>query len=262
MDAFLPLLAKRRRLLFDEAGTRLGLAPASVEKDFWVCWTLRHLFALPATGPHLTFKGGTSLSKCWDLIQRFSEDIDIVIDRDFLGFGGDRSPEAAPSQKQRGKRLDALKAACQEHIQAVLLPDFTAAVNAALQDVDRWTIDMDADDPDHQTINQNVHVESARDDLDALVLDADVLDGILKDAEPEKKAKAVEIKLIAACGGTPAIRNSRRSASVSSGSASGTNRASSTASNSSRRCSNLPGKSWRRKKRSTPSRNRTAPKPP
>ena len=81
--------------LCEEAGQQLGLDAASVEKDFWVCWMLRELFALPESGPHLTFKGGTSLSKGWKLIERFSEDIDVVIDRTFLGFGADRSPEDA-----------------------------------------------------------------------------------------------------------------------------------------------------------------------
>ena len=53
---------------------------------------LRETFLLPKTGSHLTFKGGTSLSKGWKLIQRFSEDIDVVIAREFLGFGGDKEP--------------------------------------------------------------------------------------------------------------------------------------------------------------------------
>ena len=122
MDRFLLLPDARRRLLCEEAGRTLGLSAGSVEKDFWVCWTLRTLFSSPTSGPHLTFKGGTSLSKGWKLIQRFSEDIDIVIDRDFLGFGGERAPEAAPSQKQRSKRIDELKDACQRHILDTLLP--------------------------------------------------------------------------------------------------------------------------------------------
>jgi hypothetical protein len=75
----------------------MGLQAFSVEKDFWVCWTLRELFALPGIGEHLTFKGGTSLSKAWKLIHRFSEDIDIIVDKEPLGFGGAASPEEAPS---------------------------------------------------------------------------------------------------------------------------------------------------------------------
>ena len=79
MDAFLTQPLERQRLIYEEASRRLGLSASSVEKDLWVCWTLRALFRLSLSGPHLTFKGGTSLSKGWKLIDRFSEDIDIVI---------------------------------------------------------------------------------------------------------------------------------------------------------------------------------------
>ena len=58
-----------------------------VEKDWWVVAVLRALFELPYA-QHISFKGGTSLSKCWNIIQRMSEDVDIAIDREFLGFGG------------------------------------------------------------------------------------------------------------------------------------------------------------------------------
>jgi len=79
MREFLEMPEERRRLICTEAGAQLNLAEVAVEKDFWVCWTLQRLYALPEWGAHLTFKGGTSLSKGWQLIERFSEDIDIVI---------------------------------------------------------------------------------------------------------------------------------------------------------------------------------------
>src|SRR5208283_2629612 len=101
MDRVLQLSPDDRRVAFQNAEAAMRLPSASIEKDFWVCLTLRELFRMPEWGGHLTFKGGTSLSKCWKLIERFSEDIDIVIDRDFLGFGGAQSPEAAPSNKQK-----------------------------------------------------------------------------------------------------------------------------------------------------------------
>lgn len=90
----------------------MGLQAVSVEKDFWVCWTLRELFTMPGIGGHLTFKGGTSLSKAWKFIQRFSEDIDIIVDKEVLGFGGDEAPDKAPSNKQRKIRLEKLMEAC------------------------------------------------------------------------------------------------------------------------------------------------------
>ena len=100
-DAFLTQPLERQRVIYEEAGRRLGLSAGSIEKDLWVCWTLRTLFRLPASGPHLTFKGGTSLSTCWMMIDRFSEDIDIVIDREFLGFGGADAPEDTQRNKHR-----------------------------------------------------------------------------------------------------------------------------------------------------------------
>lgn len=67
-----------------------GMAEQSIEKDWWVSAVLRALFALPYSGA-MSFKGGTSLSKCWHLIDRFSEDVDIAVDREFLGYGGELS---------------------------------------------------------------------------------------------------------------------------------------------------------------------------
>jgi hypothetical protein len=122
MDGIVKMSAEERRLVFVQAEERLGLQAASIEKDFWVCWTLRELAGLPELGEHLTFKGGTSLSKGWKLIDRFSEDIDLVVDRDTLGFGGDASPEQAPSNKQRRKRLEGLIAACRAWVQERLQP--------------------------------------------------------------------------------------------------------------------------------------------
>ena len=74
--------------ILDRVSTDLGIRQREViEKDWWVTAVLRALFQLPYAD-HLSFKGGTSLSKCWNLIDRFSEDIDIAIDREYLGFSG------------------------------------------------------------------------------------------------------------------------------------------------------------------------------
>jgi predicted nucleotidyltransferase component of viral defense system len=71
---------------FDTTALRLGTAPQNIEKDFWVCWTLDALFhGLKAGGPRLLFKGGTSLSKGFGLINRFSEEIDVTVFRDDIG---------------------------------------------------------------------------------------------------------------------------------------------------------------------------------
>ena len=94
--SFLALPEQDRRDVFTAASRRLGTAPDYVEKDFWVCLVLNLLFnALPEGHPKLLFKGGTSLSKAFGLIRRFSEDIDVVVHRDALGFAGDRDPKAS-----------------------------------------------------------------------------------------------------------------------------------------------------------------------
>lgn len=64
-----------------------GLAQFAVEKDWWAVQVLSAIFEMEA-GKHLIFKGGTSLSKAWHLIERFSEDIDLALDRTFRGFDG------------------------------------------------------------------------------------------------------------------------------------------------------------------------------
>jgi len=66
--------------LMREAGAIKRMPPEVVEKDFWVCWTLERLFGAPAMAKKILFKGGTSLSKVFRLIERFSEDIDLILD--------------------------------------------------------------------------------------------------------------------------------------------------------------------------------------
>lgn len=77
-----------RQDICNRVQAELGLNRQIVEKDWWVTAVLRALFELPYS-ENLSFKGGTSLSKCWSLIDRFSEDVDIAVNREFLGFGGE-----------------------------------------------------------------------------------------------------------------------------------------------------------------------------
>lgn len=151
MNRFLTLQPTERAQAFEQAGARRGLPSGSIAKDFWVCLTLRELFALPEFSNRLTFKGGTSLSKAWGLIDRFSEDIDLTIDREFLGFGGDRGPESAKSGNEQDRRLRAVKQACREAISARLAPALTARLQQVLTD-DSWSLSADKDDPDGQTL--------------------------------------------------------------------------------------------------------------
>jgi predicted nucleotidyltransferase component of viral defense system len=151
MNAFLSLSVEERHSAYTQVEDAMKLQSFSVEKDLWVCWTLRELFTLPGIGEHLTFKGGTSLSKAWKLIQRFSEDIDLIVDKEVLGFGGDAAPDKAPSNKQRKARLESLMKSCREWVQGTLQP----ALAARLTDVlgpDGWKLEVDPDMPDGQCL--------------------------------------------------------------------------------------------------------------
>lgn len=149
MNEFIQASNDRRQVLCERAGERMRLPPASVEKDFWVCWTLWRLFALPKWDQALTFKGGTALSKAWGLIERFSEDIDIVIDRHALGYIEADAPE---SGKQSRRRLEALKREAQRVVRDEILPSLRENIQTALSPNNAWKIELDPDDPDLQSL--------------------------------------------------------------------------------------------------------------
>ncbi|MCA6215190.1 nucleotidyl transferase AbiEii/AbiGii toxin family protein [Ideonella sp. B7] len=137
--------------LFAGAAARLGTPLQNVEKDFWVCWTLDALFnGLAADSPRLLFKGGTSLSKAFGLISRFSEDIDITVFREDIGQEVDPAALEALSGKQRHRRLDAIRDACCTFINGPLAEQLTQRV-VALGDP-RLRLERDPDDPDEQTL--------------------------------------------------------------------------------------------------------------
>lgn len=132
MDLFLQKTPLEQKIFVEEVAARTGKSPVVIEKDYWVCWMLRQLFSISEISSHLTFKGGTSLSKVYRVIGRFSEDIDLAIHREFLGFGGEKEPEAAPSNKKRDRRVDELQEACTVTVQSRLLPKLKERFTAAL----------------------------------------------------------------------------------------------------------------------------------
>lgn len=153
MDWYLGLSPERRRIACEAAASELGLHAPSIEKGFWICWTLRELFGLEESGRHLTFKGGTSLSKGWGLIQRFSEDVDVVIDRDHLGFGGEKAPDQPElGSKERDRRLESLQKACQTWVRDVLEREFGRRCALLLKGEREWKLHQDADDSSGQTL--------------------------------------------------------------------------------------------------------------
>ncbi len=122
MDTFAKLKAAERQPYIQETASRRNLTATAVDKDFWVCWTLKHLFSISGI-PELRFKGGTSLSKTFQLIDRFSEDIDISIDRAALGFAGERDMANPGLSATKRKALDEeLRAAITAEVSSRILP--------------------------------------------------------------------------------------------------------------------------------------------
>ncbi|MDD2870146.1 nucleotidyl transferase AbiEii/AbiGii toxin family protein [Neomegalonema sp.] len=155
MDKVALLPAEERAALFGETAAARGVADAIVEKDFWVCWTLKRLFHLPRTdAPALVFKGGTSLSKAFNVIRRFSEDIDISLDRAELGYRGERDPDQEGiSRKRSAQLIGDLMGDVERHIAEKLLPALHAAITEQLGSPtdSAWSLEIDPDDA--QTVN-------------------------------------------------------------------------------------------------------------
>lgn len=89
-NAWFALSESQRKNIFNQVSMQTGLPEVAIEKDWWVSLALKVVFSL-SFSEHLVFKGGTSLSKGWALIERFSEDIDLALDRSLLGYEGDLS---------------------------------------------------------------------------------------------------------------------------------------------------------------------------
>lgn len=108
-EAFLTLSADDRREALAVAADRSGRPLHLLEKDVWVVWPLATLFGSDL-GEHLVFKGGTSLSKAYRVIQRFSEDVDLTYDiraiaPDLVGENGEALPKNRSEEKRWSKAV-------------------------------------------------------------------------------------------------------------------------------------------------------------
>lgn len=146
------LLSKdERELFFRTAAEAMKIRFEIIEKDYWVVWILERLFSLEKMKSYLTFKGGTSLSKVYGVIDRFSEDIDLSIEKELLGFAHS-DPENAPSKKKQKAVLENLSKACSNYVQTEMLDDLKKAIVSKLGTANDWRIFSDQDDPDAQTL--------------------------------------------------------------------------------------------------------------
>jgi predicted nucleotidyltransferase component of viral defense system len=150
MDKIAAGSSSDRRDLFRESASRLGMNPAIVEKDFWVCWILKLLFEEAALKNQMVFKGGTSLSKVFGLIDRFSEDIDLVLDWRLLGYeqeGANDPYNATQSKTQQSRSNQEMNAKAVAYIRDTLL----SQLNDLFAPISGVVARIDEDDP--HTVN-------------------------------------------------------------------------------------------------------------
>lgn len=133
---------EEKAAIFNAIATKMGMTPFAVEKDWWVSRTLNIIFQMDIA-THLVFKGGTSLSKAWKLINRFSEDIDLAIDAAFFDFKGDLG------KSQRDK----LRKTAGQYTTGIFFADLQEAFRASgFQELDFKVIDCGESDQDPRII--------------------------------------------------------------------------------------------------------------
>lgn len=131
-DSFLQLPSDDRKAILEKAAQESGKGANVLEKDVWVCWTLEKLVAVPDVPP-FAFKGGTSLSKIYDAISRFSEDVDVTIDRNALD--SDLDPfEEGKSRNKRKKDCDTLDELLTKYLTETIKPHFDSQLRSELDD--------------------------------------------------------------------------------------------------------------------------------
>ena len=151
MDTWAKATPKDREALFNQTASIKGIAPEIVEKDFWVCWILYWIFHLQGL-PRLIFKGGTSLSKVFGIISRFSEDVDLVINRHQLGFNDANDPANQQGTKLRDRTIEKLKSSYRDVIAEDFVPGLQAEIRSIIGE-SGWTLEIDPNAPDGDTVD-------------------------------------------------------------------------------------------------------------
>jgi hypothetical protein len=121
MSFFAQESAEERAIYFEQYAAGAGIPSHIVEKDFWVCWLLGRIFAMPELGDRSVFKGGTSLSKAFGAIHRFSEDIDLGVTPASLGME-EEALDDAPSGSKRKMLVDQLLESCAKDFEQQFQP--------------------------------------------------------------------------------------------------------------------------------------------
>jgi len=125
-DAFLQLSPEEQADILQTSAGKLGRRAEHLEKDIWICWVLQGLFTMPGRLP-MAFKGGTSLSKVYEAIRRFSEDVDVTVDYKSLDHTIDPF-DPKVSRSAQSKFTATLKAKLADHTKNVIRPHFESLV--------------------------------------------------------------------------------------------------------------------------------------
>jgi hypothetical protein len=176
--SFLTLPTDERRLYIDQAAIRRNVSPVVLEKDFWVCWLLGLLFG-SEFARSLVFKGGTSLSKVFGVIERFSEDIDLSLSPAFLGL-----PDAGASRNQASKWMRRAEAACGIAVRDQIGPAMEAAVVDMLGKGERAWIEFLTDSHTNSPVLLFHYPSSQPTGLDYLTRSVKLEFGSLTDQQP------------------------------------------------------------------------------
>lgn len=139
-DAWMELPEEDRKDILQAAAVEFGRQATVLEKDIWVCWVLQILFSIPDAHP-MAFKGGTSLSKVYQVIDRFSEDVDITLDYRHFEDAFDPFAENA-SKNQIRKYSDRLKGHVKTYANEIIVPVIRRALEE-LPSADHHTIEVD-----------------------------------------------------------------------------------------------------------------------
>ena len=140
ISRWLQLSTTDKQAIFNEVSAQINLSSAAIEKDWWVVRTLELVFA-SSIAPHTVFKGGTSLSKAWNLIDRFSEDIDLALDRRFLGI-------EKPDSEMTGSQVSKLRKLSAKFITEKYFPELAQLFKAAGLKVEIKLGEIKTDDQD------------------------------------------------------------------------------------------------------------------
>ena len=135
---FIELSPDEQNELILRTAAELNISPILIEKDFWVSWLLNKIFSLKIA-KDITFKGGTSLSKCYGIISRFSEDIDLTIDRNlFL----EDTNDTILSGKGFQRLIKATDLECSVFVNDTFKPKLEESIGSALK-AKSWSIVRD-----------------------------------------------------------------------------------------------------------------------